>query len=125
MKYKTGEHMATLKIGVMPRDKFQQRVLDITSGKYVPKKGEPKIWFHSMKSIGELLSDNNIRLLKMIKEEEPESLKILSELSGRQVSNLSRTLKKMAVHGIVELERHNRSLKPIAKATSFNIMCSA
>ena len=117
--------MTVLKIGVMPRDKFQQRILNIASGKYIPKQGEPKIWFHSMKSIGELLSDKNIRLLKMIKEEEPESLKILSELSGRQVSNLSRTLKKMAVYGIVELEKHNRSLKPIAKATSFNIMCSA
>ena len=117
--------MTVLKIGVMPRDKFQQRILNIASGKYVVKKGEPKIWFHSMKSIGELLSDNNIRLLKMIKDEEPESLKVLSELSGRQVSNLSRTLKKMAAHGIVELEKHSRSIKPIAKATSFNIMCSA
>lgn len=125
MTYKAGEHMTTLNIGIMPRDKFQQRILNIASGKYVPKKGEPKIWFHSMKSIGELLSDNNMRLLKLIKEEEPDSLKILSELSGRQVSNLSRTLKKMAVHGIVELEKHNRSLTPIVKATSFNIVCSA
>lgn len=117
--------MTVLKIGVMPREKFQQRILDIASGKYKPKKNEPKIWFHSMKSIGELLNDKNIRLLKIIEEKKPESLKILSELSGREVSNLSRTLHKMATYGIVELEKHKRSIKPIAKATDFNIMCTA
>lgn len=117
--------MAILRIGVMPREKFQKRMIDIATGKYKPKRGEPKIWFHSMKSIGELLNDNNIRLLKMIEEEKPESIKVLSELSGRKQSNLSRTLHKMAIHGIVKLEKNRRALKPIAKATSFNITCSA
>jgi predicted transcriptional regulator len=125
MNYKTGEIMAMLKIGVMPRDKFQKRMIDIASGKYKPKSNEPKIWFHSMKSIGELLSDKNIRLLKIIEKEKPESIKVLSELSGRQESNLSRTLHKMAAHGIVKLEKQKRSLKPIAKATDFNITCIA
>ncbi|MCP3852171.1 MAG: transcriptional regulator [Gammaproteobacteria bacterium] len=117
--------MAMLKIGVMPREKFQKRMLDIASGKYKPKKSEPKIWFHSMKSIGELLNDNNIRLLKIIEEEKPDSLKVLSELSGRQVSNLSRTLHKMATYGIVTLEKNRQSVRPVAKATEFNIMCTA
>ena len=117
--------MTMLKIGVMPRDKFQKRMLDIASGKYKPKRTEPKIWFHSMKSIGELLNDKNIRLLKIIDEEKPESLKVLSELSGREISNLSRTLHKMASYGIVKLEKHRQSLKPIANATEFNITCSA
>ena len=125
MNYKTGEIMAMLKIGIMPREEFQKRILSIASGSYKPKKNEPKIWFHSMKSISELLSENNVRLLKLIEKEKPESLKVLSELSGRQVSNLSRTLKKMAVHGIVKLEKHNRSIKPVVKATSFNILYSA
>jgi len=125
MNQKTGEIMAVLRIGVMPREKFQKRMIDIATGKYKPKRGEPKIWFHSMKSIGELLNDNNIRLLKMIKEEKPESIKVLAELSGRKQSNLSRTLHKMANYGIVKLEKHNRSLKPVAKATDFNIICTA
>lgn len=79
--------MAVLKIDVMPGDKFQQRMLDIASGKYKSKRNEPKIWFHSMKPIRELLNDNNIRLLKIIEQEKPDSLKVLSELSGRQISN--------------------------------------
>ncbi|MBF0265497.1 MAG: transcriptional regulator [Gammaproteobacteria bacterium] len=113
--------MATLNIGIMPREQFQKRLLSIAAGTYKPKKNEPKIWFNSMKSLSELLSEKNVRLLKIIDQENPESLKTLSELSGRQVSNLSRTLKKMATYGIVTLEKYNRSLKPTVNATSFNI----
>lgn len=85
-----------------------------------------------MKSMSELLNDKNILLLQMIEQEKPDNLKVLSELSGHQVSNLSHTLKKLiytlklAGYGIVKLEKHNRSfrcniLRPIAKGTSFNI----
>lgn len=49
--------MKILKIGIMPRDKFQQRTIDIASGKYKPKEGEPKIWFSSIRSLCEILSD--------------------------------------------------------------------
>ena len=55
--------------------------------------------------MGEVLSDNNIRLLKLINEHHPESLGELARLSGRQTSNLSRTLKTMEKYGIVELKK--------------------
>ena len=41
---------------------------------------------------------------KIIDENHPQSLKELEELSGRKVSNLSRTLKTMSQHGLVRLE---------------------
>ena len=44
--------MSKLKIGIMPREQFQRRVLDLASGKITPKCGEPKIWFNSLKSLG-------------------------------------------------------------------------
>jgi predicted transcriptional regulator len=91
----------------MPREQFQQRLLDIAAGRYKPAKEEPKIWFSSMKSLSEVLSDNNMRLLKMIEENQPETLKELATLSGRKTSNLSRTLKTMERYGIVELYRQN------------------
>jgi predicted transcriptional regulator len=74
-----------------------------------------------MKSLSEVLSDNNLRLLQLIEEHHPETLKELAELSGRQTSNLSRTLRTMERYGIVELRKKDKSLRPIAKATSFNI----
>lgn len=114
--------MSNLKIGIMPREQFQCRVVDIASGKTKVKRGEPKIWFNSMKSLSEVLSDHNVRLLKLIDEHQPETLAELAKLSGRKSSNLSRTLKTMEKYGIVELRKHdNRKIRPIAKATEFDI----
>ena len=114
--------MKKLKIGIMPREQFQRRTVDIAAGKIKLKRGEPKIWFSSMKSLSEVLSDNNVRLLKLINEHQPETLKELAELSGRESSNLSRTLKTMEKYGIVELRKHDsRKVQPIAKATEFDI----
>ncbi len=110
-----------LNVGIMPREQFQQRVLDIAAGHYKPAKDEPKIWFSSMKSLSEVLSDKNMRLLKMIEENQPETLKDLAMLSGQQSSNFSRTLKTMERSGIVELCKQNRSVRPVLKATAFNI----
>ncbi len=113
--------MSKLKIGIMSREQFQRRTIDIAAGIIVPKRGEPKIWFSSMKSLGEVLSDNNVRLLKLINEHHPETLSELARLSGRQTSNLSRTLKTMEKYGIVELRKHDQKVQPVTKATEFDI----
>ena len=110
-----------LKIGIMPREQFQKRMLDVASGRTKINKDDPKVWFSSMKSLSEVLSDNNVRLLKTIEEAKPKTLKDLAELSGRQVSNLSRTLKTMERHGIVELKKVSRSIEPVVKASQFSI----
>jgi len=114
--------MNRLKIGIMPREQFQRRMVDIAAGKTKVKRAEPKVWFSSMKSLSEVLSDNNVRLLKLINEHQPETLAELAELSGRKSSNLSRTLKTMEKYGIVELRRYDgRKVQPIARATEFDI----
>ena len=113
--------MSKLKIGIMPREQFQRRILDIAAGKVSPKRGEPKIWFNSMKSLAEVLSDNNIRLLKLINQHHPETLGELARLSGRQTSNLSRTLKTMEKYGIVELRKNAQKIQPVTNATEFDI----
>ncbi|MEN8108490.1 MAG: helix-turn-helix domain-containing protein [Pseudomonadota bacterium] len=107
------------------QDKIRQRVLAIARGEHKPKRNEPKIWFPSMKSMAEVLSDNNRALLKMIAEMQPESLTELADAAGRQPSNLSRTLKTMEHYGFVELRRENNSVKPIVKATEFEIHADA
>jgi len=110
-----------LKIGIMPREQFQKRVLDVAAGHTKINKDDPKVWFSSIKSLSEVLSDNNVRLLKIIEEAKPKTLKDLAELSGRQVSNLSRTLKTMERYGIVELKKVSRSIEPVVKASQFSI----
>jgi predicted transcriptional regulator len=113
--------MIKLKIGIMAREQFQRRVLDIAAGKIIPSRNEPKIWFSSLKSLSEVLSENNVRLLQLMDEHRPETLSDLAQLSGRQPSNLSRTLKTLERYGLVELKKNARTLQPIAKATAFDI----
>ncbi len=113
--------MKKVVIGIMPQEKIRERLLSIAKGDYKPKRSEPKVWFTSMKSLAEVLSDQNRALLRLIAKTEPESLKELSELSGRESSNLSRTLKTLCGYGFVELKKSNRYVKPVAKATEFEI----
>jgi len=109
----------------MPEKKFRQYMLDIAAGRVTPKRGSPKIWFHSMKSLAEVLSDSNRALLKIIADEEPETIKELAKISGRQPSNLGRTLKTFEHYGFIKIEKTSRTKKPIAQATDFDIMLTA
>lgn len=113
-----------INIGIMPEDKIRERMLSIARGEYKPKPSDPKIWFTSMRSLAEVLSDENRALLKIIQKSQPESISGLAELTGRKQSNLSRTLKTMSQYGLVEMVRENRQVKPIVKATEFQILAA-
>ncbi len=110
-----------LKVGIMSRTKYRDRTIAIAKGEYTPKKGEPKIWFESIQSMAQVLSNDNQDLLRVILEKRPASIKELESLTGRKSSNLSRTLKTMAGYGIVELEKDNKRIRPIVKATDFAV----
>lgn len=114
--------MKTIVIGIMPQEKIRERVLAIARGKYKPKPSEPKIWFTSMRSLAEVLSDENRSLLKVIQDTKPQSISSLAEITGRKTSNLSRTLKTMSNYGIVEMRREQNHVRPVAKATEFRIV---
>ena len=114
--------MKSIVIGIMPQEQIRERIYAIANGQYKPKANDPKIWFTSMKSLAEVLSDDNRALLKVIKNSHPESISSLAEMTGRKVSNLSRTLKTMSNYGIVEMIRERNHVRPIAKATDFHIV---
>lgn len=80
-----------------------------------------------MRSVAEVLSDENRALLQIIRETQPESLAALAHLTGRQPSSLSRTLKKMAHYGLVEMRPANggRKLRRVVKAEEFRILAVA
>ncbi len=110
-----------IKIGIISRDNYRKRTLAIARGEYEFKDNEPKIWFESLKSMAQVLSNENQKLLKLILEHKPDSLKELEKVSGRKSSNLSRTLKLMSRFGIVRLEKHSRKIRPIVEATDFKV----
>ena len=100
---------------------LQKRTIAIARGEYKPRKGEPKVWFESLQSMAQILSSENQKLLGIIKEQKPTSLKELALLSGRKRSNLSRTLNAMSRYGIVDLVKQERAVKPIVKVTDFKV----
>ena len=114
--------MKAVVIGIMPQEKIRERVLSIARGEYKPKPSDPKIWFTSMRSLAEVLSDENRELLTVIQKAKPQSISSLADLTGRKTSNLSRTLKTMSNYGFVEMKREKNQVRPIAMATEFRIM---
>ena len=114
--------MKTIVVGIMPQEKIRERVLAIARGDYKPKATEPKIWFTSMRSLAEVLSDDNRALLKVIQEAKPQSISSLADITGRKPGNLSRTLKTMSNYGFVEMKRENKHVRPIVKVTDFRIV---
>ncbi len=111
----------TIKVGIMPLEEYKERTMAIAKGDYIPKKDEPKIWFESIKSMAQILSNENQQLLKTILEYNPQSLQELENLTGRAKSNLSRTLKTLQRYGIVQLDKKSRNVVPKVLVTKFNV----
>lgn len=65
--------MKAIVVGILPQELIRERMLAIARGEFKPKPTEPKIWFTSMRSLAEALSDENRALLKVIQEAKPRS----------------------------------------------------
>jgi predicted transcriptional regulator len=113
--------MKVIKIGIAPQEKIRERLLAIAKGEVTPKPSDPKVWFTSMRSLAQVLSDENRTLLDVIRTSRPESITALSELTGRKQGNLSRTLKTMSRYGLVTIEKSNGFARPIAQAERYEI----
>ena len=113
-----------MKIGIISREAYRKRTIAIAKGEYTPRKGEPKVFFESMESVGQVLSGQNQELLRLIRDKKPHSLTDLEALSGRKKPNLSRTLKTLSNYGIVDLIREKGMVRPVVKATEFQVELS-
>lgn len=116
-----------LKVGIMSSDEYRKRVLAIAAGELKPSQEDPKIWFHSIETFSRVVSSHNHELLKLIEEHNPGSLQELSDLSGRKVSNLSRTMKTLAGYGLVELretrsQAGRKATRPVVHTTQYEVM---
>ena len=82
----------------------------------------PTVWFPSMATLAAVLSEDNRALLRLIRQAKPKTMTELAELTGRQVPNLSRTLRMMEGYGLVAIEKNARETQPIALATEFLVV---
>ena len=113
--------MKVIKIGIASQQKIRQRMLAIAKGEITPKPSDPKVWFTSMRSLAEVLSDENRAMLDVIRQSNPSSISELAQMTGRKQSNLSRTLKTMSRYGLVRMEKNQRSLRPVVLADSYQL----
>lgn len=111
----------TLKIGIMPRPQFQAYTIAIAKGEYKPPPEAPKIWFESLHTLAQVLSEKNQTLLRIIGQNQPQSLQDLSELTGENRHQLSKTLNTLAQYGIVELVKSQNRICPVVKVTDFQV----
>ena len=111
----------TVYVGIMSKEAYKERTIAIAKGEYKRKKNEPKIWFESLKSMAQVLSNENRALLQTILKYKPSSLAELEGMTGRKKSNLSRTLKTLERYGIVELHKEKNRLVPEVIATDFRV----
>jgi predicted transcriptional regulator len=118
------DDVKVLHIGVAPVGYIKRRMIEIARGGK-PLPGEPKLWVSSLESLAKVLSDKNMLLLTMIRNSHPQSLTELSRISGRAVSNLSRTLHSMERLGLVEFAGKSRGRKaPMAIYTKVKVECT-
>ena len=114
--------MKAVVVGILSQERIRERMMAIARGEYKPKPSDPKIWFTSMHSLAEVLSDENRALLKIIRERKPQSMTSLADITGRQQRSLTRRLRMMSNYGFVEMRQEKNHLRPIAKATEFKIV---
>ena len=113
--------MKIMHVGIMSREDYKKSTIAIAKGIYKPKHNEPKVWFESIKSLSQVLSNENQALLKLIIERKPQSLTELEAISHRKKSNLSWTLKTLENYGIVSLDRKAGKVIPTVQAANFKV----
>ncbi|MDO6842152.1 MarR family transcriptional regulator [Paraglaciecola chathamensis] len=111
-----------LRIGIISKQEYINRTIAIAKGEYKPKKDEPKVWFESIKSMAQVLSNENQELLKLIAKYKPCSITELERISHRKKANLSRTLKTLEKYNIVDLPKTSKgTITPKVRATDFKV----
>ncbi|ARP96754.1 HVO_A0114 family putative DNA-binding protein [Bordetella genomosp. 13] len=114
--------MKMLKVGIASLEQYKARTLAIARGEYTPQPDEPKVWFQSIESLSQVLSERNRALLALIAETEPQSIHELALKTGRAKSNLSRTLRTMEQYGLIHFEQGpGRQLAPRADYSGISL----
>ena len=91
-----------LHIGIASPEFVHKRMLEIAKGKKAPN--EPLVWFTSYEALARVLSRQNMLLIEILREFEPESVTELASKVGREMTNVLRSLKTLEEFDIVEFE---------------------
>ena len=103
-----------LKVGIASVQEQRARSLAIAAGTRQRGDDEPHVWFPSVAAMARVLSDDNMALLKAVREQRPDSMDTLAKAVGKHAPNVSRSLHTMAAYGLVEFIKNGRTITPQA-----------
>jgi predicted transcriptional regulator len=63
--------MKMIKVGIASQEEIRERMLAIAKGEFKPKPSDPRIWFTSMRSLAQAVSDESRALLDVIRIARP------------------------------------------------------
>lgn len=101
-----------LTIGIATAADRRARFLSIASGTLRAEPNDPKTWFPSVAELADVLSDENLALLKIIRERQPASLAELARAVGKPQSEVTRSVRAMSQFRSVNLIKHGRTVVP-------------
>lgn len=110
-----------LNVGILSKVEYERRVEAIARGQYVPLKNEPRVWFESRQSMEQVLSPENVELLRIIVRKKLQSLSDLEDATGRAATNIARTLKTLARYGVVEIVDDGETVQTVVRGTKFEV----
>ncbi len=68
-----------------------------------------------------LSSSEHMEILRVIHQNRPETVSQLSKIIGRAQPNISRSLQQLAKHGLIQLVREGREVRPLPCVESVSI----
>lgn len=75
----------------------------------------------SVEALMRLLTPENRELLRVIRDDQPESVAALARLTHRAEPNLARTLGKLEAAGLVTFRQDGKRRAPVSLARSFSV----
>ena len=91
----------------------------ISTGKKI--KPRKVIAFEDLATLRRIITDERIRLLKLIRKEEPKSILSLAKIAKRKYANVFNDVKTLEELGLIELGKENHALEPKANYQKLKI----
>lgn len=77
-----------LKVGIASVPQQRARSLAIAAGTHKRGADEPHVWFPTVAAMARVLSDENMALLKALREQQPDSMDSLAKVVGNRQDSL-------------------------------------
>ncbi len=92
-------------------NRFKEAYKSVESGRSV----EPTdtVGFQSLSDLNKALTPERLKLISVIRESKPNSVKELASIVGRDMRNVYRDLKLLEGMGFVKLQKKGKEVKPV------------